>query len=121
MTKTHVHAFTLGKSGKVEVCKCGRFRHVITAATEIFIERPMMTSPEGDDMTQTKTIRITPRNGYRQHDGITEYQTCDRCGLTTGAGIQTSYDETYYAGDPRVCPRCAERGTDGLMCLEVAR
>ena len=58
-----------------------------------------------------------PRPGYTLHDGWTEWQECDTCGLRLGAGIETRYDATYYAygHDPADCPRC-----DGLMCLPIA-
>lgn len=55
-----------------------------------------------------------PRAGYAEHDHVTEWQECDTCALRLGAGITTSYDTAYYAGDPDRCPR---PGCDGRMCL----
>lgn len=69
-------------------------------------------------MTKTTTPR-TPKAGYREHDGVSDWQECDTCHLLTGAGFWTEYDEAYYSGDPAVCPRCAEAGRDGLMCLRI--
>lgn len=59
------------------------------------------------------TTKRQPRDGYVEHDHVTEWQECDTCGLQTGAGITTDYDAEYYAGDPDQCPRC----DDGRMCL----
>lgn len=69
----------------------------------------------------TKAQTRQPHAGYRVHDHFTEWQECDTCQLRTGAEIITDYDAAYYAGDPDVCPRCAEHGRDGLMCLPEAR
>ncbi len=59
------------------------------------------------------------REGYVEHDHVTEWQECDTCHLRTGAGITISYDATYYADDhdPDRCPR---PGCDGRMGLPVA-
>lgn len=61
----------------------------------------------------TKTNRKMHRD-YREHDGVTPWQECDTCGCRTGEGLDTPYDETYYAqADPSRCPACA----DGRMGL----
>jgi hypothetical protein len=57
-----------------------------------------------------------PRPGYREHNGIADWQECDTCHIRLGAHEQTLYDETYYAADwdPENCP---VPGCEGLMCL----
>ena len=65
------------------------------------------------DAIKTDTPR-PPRRGYREHDGATDWQTCDTCGLRIGRGITTEYDAAYHAGDPDACP---VEGCDGRMCL----
>lgn len=46
--------------------------------------------------------------GWREHDHSSDYQVCRDCGLRTGAGVSSDYDEQYFAGswDPAECPRC---------------
>lgn len=52
--------------------------------------------------------------GYRDHDGLANWQECDCCGFRCGADMTTPLDKAYgEQDDASVCPRCP----DGYMVL----
>lgn len=69
-------------------------------------------SPEAK---QRREKTRAPREGFRVHDHGSAYQICDTCGIETGAGITSEWDDVYYAQtDPSACP---DPDCDGIMCL----
>lgn len=53
----HQHEYILGKSGKVEVCRCGAFRHVNLKPEDIITERPAKTVAERNEETAQNELR----------------------------------------------------------------
>ena len=70
----HTHTFIPGKSGAVEVCRCGAFRHLTLKPADIITEVPPPTPCPDCGMVHTSEHECEPIEGFPGPATCAEYE-----------------------------------------------